>query len=202
MGSNVKNPLITLPFSGNHNILLIATSNYGCIDSVRNSSVIVKSNPVANFTQSDVCDGDNMVYSNSSIGTSLTYNYDFGDGTGSYNSSNGDTVYTFPTHSNYDVKLRVQSINGCTDSITKNVNVYPRANIAFIGDSVCLGQSINFINTTQTTASSISYIWNFGDGSNSGLNSPSHTYLVPDTFSVSLISVSYTHLTLPTKRIV
>ena len=188
LGSNVKNPLIILPFSGNHNVLLVATSNHGCTDSVRNNSVIVNSNPVANFTQSDVCDGDNMVYSNSSIGTSLTYTYDFGDGTGYYNSSNGDTVYTFPTHSNYDVKLRVQSINGCTDSITKNVNVYPRANIAFIGDSVCLGQSINFINTTQTTASSISYIWNFGDGSNSGLNSPSHTYLVPDTFSVSLIS--------------
>ena len=188
LGSNVKNPLITLPFSGNHNVFLVASSNQGCTDSLRITDVIVNSNPVANFTQSDVCDGDNMVFSNSSIGSSLSYIYDFGDGTGSYNSLNGDTVYIFPRHSNYDVKLRVQSSNGCADSITKDVNVYPRANITFIGDSVCLGQAINFINTTVTTASSISYIWNFGDGSNSGLNSPSHTYLVPDTFSVSLIS--------------
>ena len=186
-GSNVINPSVVLPFSGNHNVLLVVSSNQGCIDSVRITNVNVKSNPIANFSQVNICDGDNMVFSSSSINAS-NFTYDFGDGSGIYNSITGDTLYTFPAYSNYDVKLSVQSNNGCSDSLTKNVNVYPRANISFIGDSVCIGQAINFINTTQTTASSISYVWNFGDGSNSGLNSPSHNYSIADTFSVSLIS--------------
>ena len=187
IGSNIKSPLITLPNSGTHDVLLVVTSNYGCIDSIRNSNVNVNSNPIAGFNQVDVCDGDNMVFNSSSV-NSLTYTYDFGDGSGSYNSLTGDTIYNFPTHSDYDVKLLVASNNGCKDSLTKTVTVLPRSTISFIADSVCLGQSINFINTTQTTAASISYVWNFGDGNNSGLNSPSHTYTVADTFSVSLIS--------------
>ena len=61
------------------------------------------------------------------------------------------------------------------------------------------------------------WLWNFGDGNTSTLQNPIHSYLSEGTYDVSLfvsnalgqdsilltsVAVSYTHLTLPTKRIV
>ena len=189
IGSNVENPQITFPSSGLQNVLLTVTSDFGCIDSIRNTNVIVNPSPTPNFNYSDVCDGDNVVLTNSSLNGS-TYIYNFGDGTGNYSSLTGDTTYIFPASSSYNVKLIVQSSQGCEDSVTNIINIYPRVNLSFISDSVCLGQSINFINTSTTTAASINYQWNFGDGSVSGLNSPSHTYTIADTFSVNLQSIT------------
>jgi len=188
IGSNVKNPQIIFPSAGLQNVLLVVTSNFGCVDSIRNTNVSVNASPSADFTFLDGCDGDAVIFTNNlSLGASF-FSYDFGDGIGDTTNNSGNAIYTYPAPSSYNVKLVVESSQGCKDSIFKVVNVFPRVNLSFLADSVCLGQSINFVNTSQTTAASITYQWNFGDGSISGLNSPSHIYTIADTFSVNLQS--------------
>jgi len=48
---------------------------------------------------------------------------------------------------------------------------------------VCLGTAINFNNTSP---SSTGWLWNFGNGSTSTAQNPSHTYALPGVYSVSL----------------
>ncbi len=58
----------------------------------------------------------------------------------------------------------------------------------FTSDSpVCLGNPINF---TNTSTNAVSYEWNFGDGNNSTLTNPSHTYLIPAGYTVMLTAHS------------
>jgi PKD repeat protein len=48
--------------------------------------------------------------------------------------------------------------------------------------------SANVVNFTNTSTSSNSYFWDFGDGNNSTLTSPSHSYTASGSYSVKLIS--------------
>jgi gliding motility-associated-like protein len=89
------------------------------------------------------------------------------------------------------VLLRVTDVNGCRDSITRNVPVLtgpPKvlfdANPKVIN---CPGPPIFF--TDFSTAGStpiLSWQWNFGDGGQSDLQNPARIYLLAGTYSVSL----------------
>ena len=128
-----------------------------------------------------------MVFQNLSFvsgGSIQQSSWSFGDGTGLYPPQ--DTAYVYAQEGAYDVILTVTSNKGCVDSVSKQVNVFPRAEVNFIADSVCIGESILFINTTQTTSSTISYLWNFDDGNTSDITNPLYTYQQPGTYNVNL----------------
>ncbi len=185
-GGVVSNPIHTYSGPGTYSVLLRITSNQGCIDSAR-YNVVVHPNPTINFSYSNVCDSTAMPFVNLSTissGSITGYVWDFGDGTGTYTPT--DTSYLYAQDSTYTVWLYGTSNQGCVDSTSENVVVYPVASVDFIGDSVCLGQAINFVNTTQTSSSSISYQWSFGDGGTSTNLNPTYTYGTAGTYIVTL----------------
>lgn len=63
-----------------------------------------------------------------------------------------------------------------------NQNTGPDANFSVTGYEIASPATVAFINTS---ASSTSYLWNFGDGSTSTLSNPTHVYLA-GTFQVGL----------------
>jgi gliding motility-associated-like protein len=187
-GSSVKNPNYEFSQSGIYNVKLTATNTLGCIDSLR-KNVKVSALPTVNFSAQDVCDQLPVIFQNQSFvsgGTIQQYDWNFGDQTGIYNPQ--DTAYVFNTEGVYTVNLTAISNGGCIDSIKKNIQIFPRAVVDFIADSVCLGESILFNNTTQTTSTTINYSWNFGDGNSSTITSPLYTYLNAGTYNVNLQS--------------
>ena len=96
-----------------------------------------------------------------------------------------------------DVNYRVELVNSsksCTSrSNTLNYTFKfpdPQTNFSFPNNQ-CPGASIIFTNQTTITGGSISYLWNFGDGSaTTTQTSPSHTYTTPGIYNVSLIATS------------
>lgn len=185
-GSVNDDPIFSYSADGVYGVLLRVTTEEGCVDSVRND-VIVYPAPSVNFSQNDVCDSVAMIFTNLTAASGLVdYIWDFGDGTGSYTPF--DTAYVYPYDSTFTVTLLATTEKGCIDSISKIVNVYPRAAVDFIADSVCQGESITFINTTQTTSSSIDYVWTFGDGGVSANLNPAYTYTASGTYTVTLQS--------------
>lgn len=89
---------------------------------------------------------------------------------------------------NYQVQ--VSTITGCAAPILNvNLNAYPAPVAGFNtnGASLC-NLSVSF-NNTSTMQSGIPIVssWDFGDGSTSGQQSPTHTYLNYGTYTVSLI---------------
>lgn len=187
-GSIVESPRYVFSQAGIFNVKLTVTNSLGCIDSIRRN-VVVSSLPFVEFSKQDVCDDLPVIFQNQSYvagGAIQNYKWNFGDARGIYHPR--DTAYVYTNEGDYSITLTVISNSGCVDSITKEVQVYPRASVDFIADSVCLGESILFTNTTQTTSSSISYAWNFDDGNTSVLTNPLYTYQNAGSYHVNLQS--------------
>jgi gliding motility-associated-like protein len=190
-GATIENPSYTYSSSGSFSVLLKGQSNDGCVDSIR-KDIYVKASPNLSFTQSNVCLGNTMSFVNSSSilkGSIDTYSWSFGDG--SLTDNNESPTYTYALDNSFTVELVGKSDLGCKDVLTKTVEVYADVTTLFsTSDTVCLGTTNYFENTTTSNSTQVSYAWSFGDGSTSTLKDPSYTYLSSGTFYVSLVSTT------------
>lgn len=126
--------------------------------------------------------------------TPLTFHWDFGVPGSSSDTSNLSTPsFTFPDTGTYLVHLiaSVPGPNGgtCSDTATTYVYVYPTFSTAFSAPSRCQDSVIQFTNQTISTSGQQNFwLWNFGDGSSSGQQNPTHFYASPGSYSVTLIN--------------
>lgn len=193
--SSQQNPLKQYSAAGTYTVKLIATTNFGCQDSLT-QSVIVHPKPVASFTSNVTCAGVATNFTNTSTvatGSILSYRWAFGD---------GDTsVAINPTHSyasgaTYNVNLIVVTDNGCRDTVDQSQTIYPNPTVAFnINDSDQCVNGNNFIFTNNSTVSSGSntFLWNFGSSLNdtSTQNTPPNkVYAFNGTFTVRLTATT------------
>ena len=105
-------------------------------------------------------------------------------------SSIQNPVYTFTYPGQQVVKLIVTDINGCSDTIQKNVLVYDLPVADFISDTVCSGELINLTdNSSSQNGSIISWTWDMGNGTVLGSQNPVYSYtniMYPASFNVLL----------------
>jgi PKD repeat protein len=89
------------------------------------------------------------------------------------------------------LKLVVTTNNGCRDSTTQSVTVYPQSVAGFSINSTpqCLSNNnFAFTNTSSISSGSITnYDWNFGDEGISTVANPSHNYAAAGTYQVKLV---------------
>jgi len=175
--------------AGTYNPTLVVTSDQGCSDTIT-LPLTIYAVPVAEFTTSDVCNGESSTFTDASTissGTITGWSYDFGDG--SPLDPTASPTYTYASTGTYNVTLTVTSDNGCTDdtTIVHNVSSAPTAN--FTTNDVCQDVFATFTDaSTVGTGVITSWEWDFGDGSPFDLTSdPDHNYTLPGTYNVTLI---------------
>ena len=131
-----------------------------------------------------------------SYGFPETWLWNFGDG--DTMTSNDSVVYhTFSnsgnTPLNYYITLIAGSSTGCTDTIIRQITVYPQITSAFASEPLqgCSPLAVNFTNQSEGAAN---YLWNFGDGIISQAENPTHVFINESNedilYSVSLLSYS------------
>ncbi len=122
----------------------------------------------------------------------ISYLWDFnGEGT----STDENPTYSFSSAGLKDITLTT-TIPGCTDFVTKSLNVLEGPSVDFSFNNICLGDVAEFTDlSTGTGIDPGSYSWDFGDGGFSSEISPGHAYNTPGDFNVSL-SVSNANCTL------
>lgn len=171
-----------------YDIILVANAGLGCIDR-DTQSVTIADSPVAQFTSNNGCLSDTVFFTDqSSVNNStLSYDWDFGDGSSSIN-QNPFHIYT--SVGSFTAELKVTSTNGCADSISYGVQVYPIPNAAFSVDDECFGEQHNILNTSTLSSGSMTYQWSFGDNSNSTNSNPVKTYGDSGVYQVNLIATS------------
>lgn len=184
--SNLTNPTHAYLISGTFPVTLSGTSLVnGCAASVT-QNIVVSTNPVANFNPLPIsgCLPLTVSMNNSSTNSSFQ-SWNFGDGNSSAVFS---PTHTYTSAGNFAVVLYVENANGCSDSITRIITVYPLPTADF--DVATINACVQPLVATFTNLSSgaINYEWNFGDGQTSSLTNPNHTYLTAGTYSVSLIA--------------
>ncbi|MBI1182681.1 PKD domain-containing protein, partial [bacterium] len=171
--------------TGTYTVKLVATSNNGCKDSTT-SNVTVYTQPVVNFTTSDICQGDALTTTNSSTGGG-SYTWSFGDGK---TSSNTSPTHNYATPGKYLVKLEAITSNGCYDTDSVEINAFAEPRVAFSAGNVCFGNAVDFINKSKIAAGTMTYVWDLGNGSTTGNPAPSYNYGKDGSYTVKLVATS------------
>ncbi len=174
-------------------VSMIASTAFGCVDTTFDS-VVVSPVPLPLFTSDHVvdCGPITVNFTNNTAGDSLSFIWDFGDGTPTTTQRNPTHIFNNNTLfiSNYDVQLIVFSQNGCTDTARQTLTVYPEPNFNFgiSPDSGCSPLNVRF----PSVVGAVSYQWDFGDGGSASGPTPTHTYINNTTndqvFTVTLIA--------------
>lgn len=186
--SSLDNPVHTYSNPGSYTIALAVTTTSGCNGSVSLPNLVtVDAMPVVNFTvlQDSGCVPFNAQFINLSMGAA-TYSWKFGNGDSS-NLTNPTTTYTNGGY--YSVTLTVTSANGCQAALTRPQLIKsfaPRAYFNGVPLSGCPGTTVQFTHTGNAVNVN-SFLWNFGDGTTSTLQNPSHTYNAIGNYTVYLI---------------
>jgi gliding motility-associated-like protein len=180
-------PVKRYSMQGNYVVKMIA--NFGaCFDTVSKPiTVLVK--PKINFTadKTNDCKVPFTVKFTLNVTETLTYNWDFGDGKSSIDKN---PTHTYLAEGNYTVKLIATNAAGCSDTIIKPAYIQiqtPQVTILNLPAKGCAPFFFNFESSVISTEPITGYKWDFGDGSGSSLPKPSHIFLLPGSYTVSVI---------------
>lgn len=176
--ANVQNPSYTYLNSGNYSVELSVENSGGCSSS-STQTISIMGSPEIDFSFTEVCLGFATDFNDSDFSNSSEisfWSYEFGDGnTG--NSSNPS--HNYPSAGEYDVNLEIIDIYGCSNSATHSLNVFENPQADFIYDLSCQSSPTQFTDLStinSPTATINQWSWNFGDGSSSVSQNPSHNY--------------------------
>jgi len=183
---------------GTYDVTLTVESSNNCFASITHQ-VTVTSGPIAGYSYgTNRCPGQPVHFIDNSLpngsGPITIWQWDFGDPSSGVNNLSNlqNPQHIFAAGGFYDVTLTVVNINGCSSTITTTIEIFlsPEADFSFT--STCLGSATDFTDLSVPNATAIaSWDWDFGDGSNhSSQQNPSHTYLFPGTYNVTLIVVN------------
>ncbi len=184
----------TLSTNQIYTVSLSASTGFGCADT-KTATLTVFPKPTASFTLNALagCSPVVATFSNTSVGA-ITYFWKFGDG-GTSTSSASTLTHTYSNSTlfiqTYTAQLVATSINGCKDSTTTGVAVYPIPvfTVTMVPGSGCSPLNVNF----PPVLGAVTYLWDFGDGSPTNTSpNPTHTFTnnanTNQTFTVVLVA--------------
>lgn len=179
--STVKNPSTVYTAPGTYNVRLDARSDLGCSGSIEKPVTITQTN--TDFTSpTAICLEQPVTFQNNSSATPVNSSWNFGDGTVS---AQINPIKTFLTAGTYTVKL-INSYSSCTDSVSKTVLVTDKPAVDFtVNDSSSCQAPFN-VQFTDMTPGATSWLWDFGDGTTSPLQNPTHQYNSVGNYTVTL----------------
>ena len=154
-------------------------SDYGCNDDTTGNITVYRTFADFKIDTAEGCSPLNVNITNTSVGSNLSYEWIFGDGTANditnnpvshtYNNTGGIT-------DNWNLELKLEGNGGCRDSLTLPIIVYSEVTAAFTPTNIvgCDSTVVIFDNTSSAWATI--YDWSFGDATYSNQFEPTHTY--------------------------
>jgi len=202
--SSEQHPSHVYAEAGTYNASLVVTDNHGASSSAAEVSISVLSSntnnaPTASFTVDktsvEVSETISFDSSDSSDpdGDMITYNWQFGDGG---TSSLANPTYQYSTEGSYTVSLIVTDNSGLASSAAQQVilvetatNSAPVASFTVNKSIVDVGETINFdsSNSSDPDGDTLTFNWQFGDGSSSIVANPTHQYATEGTYTAQLV---------------
>ncbi len=201
--ANAGNPNISTAQNPTHNfgegtypVLLSVTSSNGCVkDTTINATFSVT--PALAFSPiPGICQNPGAAPSSVALAT-VTNGV---QGNGTYSGPGTNAVGMFDPNiagpGNHTITYTFTTNGGCTQTITRTLEVYPRPVASFTANnnSICLGNDVTFTSTANVPGGSITnWNWNLGNG-----NTPTYTngnpftvtYATASDFNVQLVVVS------------
>ena len=145
-------------------------------------------------TKLQPCDSLHYQFTNTSTApsrpfTDSSFQWDFGDGTGTGATGLQSYTHAYAAAGTYNIVLRLLDTSYCNypDSVLKQIRISPTTRAQFeTQPNGCYPYTAVFNNTSLAGQQ---FYWDFGDGSTSTDINPTHTYAGTGTFTVRLIVV-------------
>jgi PKD repeat protein len=184
--STAQNPSYTYNVPGAYNVSLTVSNANGTATTQRLSYIVAWSNATsARFTVTPRSGYAplSVQFTDQSV-NATTWRWTFGDGAQD-SIQNPVHVYTIP--GTYSVSLNVTNpYSSDTRTMNAYITVLPAPFTAVFTTDVSSGTYPLTVHFTDHTENATEWQWNFGDGSGSTLQNPTHTYNSPGTFTVTL----------------
>jgi gliding motility-associated-like protein len=176
--------------SGKYSIGLAIVNVSGCPDTMMKKDYITVNGPTADFNgvNNATClkSGGLIQFTDaaSSDGTHpiKKWQWNFGDGsTQTYSSA--PFWHTYSAEGSYTVGLKVIDAGGCSDSISKQNQIYianPKAVFSSSDTMSCENKPVSFIN--NSSGQSLNFSWGFGDATTSNQPQPVHSFATVGTY--------------------
>ncbi|MFY9310285.1 MAG: PKD domain-containing protein [Bacteroidia bacterium] len=171
-----------------YSVKLVVTSDLGCKDSIIKTSYVA---PLPNVSwQADVTSGCGILcasfFDMSSISSGIITQWEWNFGDGSPQSAVSYTSHCFTNEGSYDVSLTVTSDLGCVSSSTIPGTIIVNPPAAYTTTYDSLQNEFTILVDSITIANTLNYYWDFGDGTTSHLDTPSHIYTVDSVYYVCM----------------
>lgn len=191
-GSSLSSgPLHDYNGPGLYQVTLRVESQYGCEDTAQRSIRIYPAPNAAFGWKNNVCEGEDLPIYDQSIIANVTPG---GDQIVAWNwnvngtlLSDQNPTYTTSIHENLNVFLIVRSNFGCKDSARNFPEIYPIPEPAFEFEIGCEDRETSFKDLSTISVGLVdSWLWDFGDGSQSVVADPIHVYDLAGNYDVLL----------------
>ncbi|MEO5572007.1 MAG: PKD domain-containing protein [Bacteroidia bacterium] len=177
----VQNPVHVFNSAPTSTVRLVMSDIYGCHAIKTKNNINVAS---VNISVSDTAGCKPLpVNFNNLSGNVTNWQWNFGDGG---TSSIQNPSHTYSDTGSFDITLIVTFSSGCVDTVVfpDYIKVTsPHVDFTSPTIAVCAPSLVSFTNASQNT---VSYLWDFGDGSTSTLENPSHIYNIPGNYTIKL----------------
>lgn len=187
--SNLKNPSHNYVNSGTYSVSLTTSINGECLSSIEYIDYIhIFPDPFVDFdtdsSSSCIVPFEVNFYNSTPNVQSLMWIFSNGDTSALFN-----PAIEFAEYGKYDVSLLLVDSNGCTNDSTYVDYVIVDdlvVDFHFSDSIVCINQSVQFSDNSNSLFPLVSYSWSFGDGNYSSIHSPNHQYVLPSIYNISL----------------
>ncbi|WP_212002419.1 PKD domain-containing protein [Chitinophaga sp. HK235] len=167
---------------GNYTVTLIPTSTNSCAAPLQKKDYVIIKKLTPGFVLNDGCVGQIATLSSTTTPRPDFISWVLPDGTTS-TSFNPGFVVGMP--GDYTVKMKA-TVGGCSEEITQTVHIDARPIINPVA-SPTRSCSAPFTTTFQAQSqNATSWLWDFGDGTTSTEENPTHTYTRLGSFTVTL----------------
>lgn len=176
---NTQNTSDVYNTAGYKPVTLMVSTAFGCSDTIT-KNVYVYELPKPDFAAAPVCEGFVSQFVNNSqidTGTIVAYLYNMSDA-GLPVNQNAAPGVVVPAWGTYNIQLVAVSNNGCVDSITKTITVYPnpQAQFTVFPDNGCSPLQVNYADqSTIPQGSIVMHDWDLDLGY-SNVQNPTFTY--------------------------
>lgn len=210
VAANATSARLTSLAAGTYRVYIVATNVAGSAQSETITFSIAASSgsaPVASFTASPstgVANVTNFSFVDTSTGTIVSRQWNFGDGTAS---SNANATHVYASAGTYTVTLIVNGTNTQVQTsrdvvvTSASTPVTPSVVAAFDVSTTtpAVGTLVAF--TDRSSGSPANWSWSFGDGITSSEQNPTHAYANAGTYTVTLSASNASSNSIATKTI-
>lgn len=185
--SNQANPSHTYNNSGVYDVTFTSTNASGCADVLSIPGYIAIEQLVADFSASSTfaCAGKPIQFTDLSTSNPDTWTWNFGDG---QSSADENPIHIYNTPGTYTVTLTASNSASCWDSEEKQTYITvtnaPTADFNASNPSACIAP--HTVNFNDLSVNANSWHWDFGDGTTSTDQNPSHTYNTEGVYDITL----------------